>query len=164
MITPINDVRRFMAAADQITAPAQTIKQIGFCAEELQEGLECMSPLFHVHGLHLLAISFKQGIHTLQAEECNQEELLDFFLDLAFVALGGAIAMGANVEGAWKEVVRANMDKVDPATGKLMRDANGKVKKPNGWTPPNLKPYLKQQRPFRGQELTQVWIDERVEG
>jgi predicted HAD superfamily Cof-like phosphohydrolase len=143
MITPINDVRQFMAAAEQITAPGQTGKQVGFCAEEMVEGLQCLSPLLREPGLRIISKAFKAGLHADLVQECDQEELLDFFLDLAYVAIGGAIAMGANVEGAWSEVQRANMGKVDPVTGKLMRDANGKVTKPAGWRPPNLKPFLK---------------------
>lgn len=50
--------------------------------------------------------------------------------------------MGADVEGAYAEIVRSNMSKIDPATGKMLKDANGKVIKPPGYSPPNLAPYL----------------------
>lgn len=38
----------------------------------------------------------------------------------------------------WDEVRRSNMDKIDPATGEVMRRADGKITKPDGWLPPQL--------------------------
>ena len=48
-----------------------------------------------------------------------------------------------NVEGAWNEVARSNLSKIDPTTGKVNKRNDGKVMKPEGWTPPNLKPFVK---------------------
>jgi hypothetical protein len=38
--------------------------------------------------------------------------------------------------------MRTNFAKIDPATGKVRKREDGKVLKPVGWTPPNLKPYI----------------------
>ena len=51
--------------------------------------------------------------------------------------------MGADVEGAWKEVIGTNFAKIDSETGKVRKREDGKVLKPVGWTPPNLEPYVK---------------------
>ena len=51
--------------------------------------------------------------------------------------------MGADTEGAWKEVMRTNFAKIDKETGKVRKREDGKVLKPVGWTPPELAPYLK---------------------
>jgi predicted HAD superfamily Cof-like phosphohydrolase len=51
--------------------------------------------------------------------------------------------MGADAEGAWKEVMATNFAKIDRDTGKVRKREDGKVLKPVGWTPPDLKPYLK---------------------
>jgi predicted HAD superfamily Cof-like phosphohydrolase len=38
----------------------------------------------------------------------------------------------------WEEVIRSNMDKVDPETGMVRKRSDGKILKPEGWKPPNL--------------------------
>jgi predicted HAD superfamily Cof-like phosphohydrolase len=50
--------------------------------------------------------------------------------------------MGADAEGAWKEVMRTNFAKVDSETGKVRKREDGKVLKPVGWNSPVLSPYL----------------------
>jgi predicted HAD superfamily Cof-like phosphohydrolase len=49
---------------------------------------------------------------------------------------------GYDVNGAWNEVMRTNVEKIDAKTGKVTRREDGKILKPEGWTPPNLKPYV----------------------
>jgi predicted HAD superfamily Cof-like phosphohydrolase len=50
---------------------------------------------------------------------------------------------GFDVQGAWDEVARSNLSKIDPVTGKVIKRNDGKVLKPEGWTPPDLKPFVK---------------------
>jgi len=50
-----------------------------------------------------------------------------------------------DAEGAWKEVMSTNFNKIDKKTGKVIKREDGKVLKPDGWTPPNLKPFLEKQ-------------------
>jgi predicted HAD superfamily Cof-like phosphohydrolase len=49
---------------------------------------------------------------------------------------------GFDVEGAWAEVARSNLAKIDPVTGKVNKRSDGKVLKPEGWTPPKLGDYV----------------------
>lgn len=65
-------------------------------------------------------------------------------MDLVWVALGYCIARGWDVDGAWKELTRSNMSKlqVDPATGVLKRRSDGKVLKPDGWVKPDFTPFI----------------------
>jgi predicted HAD superfamily Cof-like phosphohydrolase len=42
------------------------------------------------------------------------------------------------MDDGWKEVIRSNMAKVDPETGFVKKRADGKILKPEGWTPPDL--------------------------
>lgn len=72
----------------------------------------------------------------------NEVEQLDAVMDLIVVLIGYAYSMGWNVEGAWKEVIRSNMAKVDPATGMVRRREDGKILKPEGWTPPALEAFV----------------------
>ena len=75
----------------------------------------------------------------------DKKETLDALLDFVVVTIGAIHSMGADAEGAWKEVMRTNFAKIDKETGKVRKREDGKVLKPVGWTPPDLKPYLKKQ-------------------
>jgi len=70
-------------------------------------------------------------------------EQLDALIDILVVTVGAIHSMGADAEGAWKEVMRTNFAKIDHETGKVRKREDGKVLKPVGWTAPDLKPYLK---------------------
>lgn len=65
-------------------------------------------------------------------------EIADGLADVIYVAVGAAIEFGIPLERVWAEVQRSNMAKVDPATGKVKRREDGKVLKPEGWTPPDI--------------------------
>jgi predicted HAD superfamily Cof-like phosphohydrolase len=75
----------------------------------------------------------------------NQDsvEQLDALIDILVVTIGAIHSMGADAEGAWKEVMRTNFAKINKETGKVEKREDGKVLKPDGWTPPNLEPYVK---------------------
>lgn len=68
---------------------------------------------------------------------------LDALIDILVVTIGALHSIGADVEGAWNEVMRTNFAKIDSETGKVRKREDGKVLKPEGWTPPNLEQYLK---------------------
>jgi len=68
---------------------------------------------------------------------------LDACMDMIWVILGYCYMRGWNVEGAWNEVARSNLAKINPETGKVNKREDGKVLKPEGWTPPELKQFLK---------------------
>ena len=72
----------------------------------------------------------------------DKVETVDALIDILVVTIGALHSMGADAEGAWKEVMNTNFAKIDKATGKVRKREDGKVLKPQGWTPPDLKPYL----------------------
>jgi len=90
---------------------------------------------------------------TLIEEEANeladaitahdQVETVDALIDILVVTIGALHSMGADAEGAWKEVMATNFAKIDHETGKVRKREDGKVLKPQGWTPPDLKPYIR---------------------
>ena len=67
---------------------------------------------------------------------------LDALIDIMVVTIGAIYSMGADPKGAWEEVMRTNMAKININTGRVHKDNTGKVQKPEGWTPPVLKPFL----------------------
>ena len=74
----------------------------------------------------------------------NIIEDLDALIDIMVVTAGAIHSLGVNPEGAWKEVMRSNFDKVDPRTGRVNKREDGKVLKPEGWEPPRLAPFVRQ--------------------
>ena len=69
-------------------------------------------------------------------------EQLDALIDILVVTIGAIHSAGFDAEGAWKEVMATNFAKIDHETGRVRKREDGKVLKPQGWTPPDLKGYL----------------------
>ena len=90
---------------------------------------------------NLIAEEFNEFIH---ANNKNDEvEKLDACMDMIWVILGFCYMKGYDIQGAWNEVARSNLAKINPETGKVIKREDGKVLKPEGWTPPELKQFLK---------------------
>jgi predicted HAD superfamily Cof-like phosphohydrolase len=68
-------------------------------------------------------------------------EIADALIDLIYIAVGTAITYGIPFEKVWNEVHRSNMAKLGP-NGEVLRREDGKVKKPEGWQPPNIRSIL----------------------
>jgi len=111
------DVDKFQKACDQNPSPENVRLYYDLITEEYHE--------------------FREAI-----EVQDEVEQLDACMDMIWVILGFCHMKGFDVEGAWKEVSKTNLNKIDPQTGKVNKDANGKVMKPEGWQPPNLSSFL----------------------
>ena len=68
---------------------------------------------------------------------------LDALIDILVVTIGALHSIGADVDGAWKEVMGSNQAKINPRTGRVNKREDGKVLKPEGWKPPELERFLK---------------------
>jgi len=73
----------------------------------------------------------------------DEVEQLDACMDMIWVILGYCRMKGYNVDGAWAEVARSNLCKIDSVTGKVIKNDAGKVMKPEGWSAPVLAPFIK---------------------
>ena len=121
MTNPFRDQEKFMRACDQTTEEIndqQYLMYIGLIEEESQELQQALL-------------------------DNDRVEQLDALIDILVVTIGAIHSMGADAEGAWKEVMQTNFAKIDKDTGKVRKREDGKVLKPTGWVPPDLKPYLK---------------------
>ena len=87
---------------------------------------------------HLIEEEYDEFLFSM-----NDEEALDACMDMIWVILGYCYMKGWNVDGAWNEVARSNLAKINSKTGKVLKNSDGKVMKPKGWKPPKLKPFLK---------------------
>jgi predicted HAD superfamily Cof-like phosphohydrolase len=73
----------------------------------------------------------------------DRVEQLDALIDVMVVTIGAMHSLGVDAEGAWREVLRSNLAKIDPNTNKVLKRPDGKVLKPEGWKPPNLAHFVK---------------------
>ena len=71
-------------------------------------------------------------------------EVLDALADIGYILAGTIINHGMQdiFDASFDEVHRSNMAKL--VDGRVLRREDGKVLKPDGWTPPNLGQFLKQ--------------------
>ena len=69
-------------------------------------------------------------------------EVLDALADIGYILAGTIINHGMQhiYDAAFNEVHRSNMAKL--VDGKVLRREDGKVMKPEGWTPPHLAQFL----------------------
>lgn len=74
-------------------------------------------------------------------------EVADGCIDLIYVTIGLLHAMGFNPRLLWNEVHRSNIDKFRDG---IRRREDGKILKPEGWTPPNLRPLVEAALFLRG--------------
>ena len=73
-------------------------------------------------------------------EEDNIVEIADALADLIYIACGTAVSYGIPLDVIYNEVHRSNMSKL--VDGKPIYREDGKVMKPEGWTPPDIKGIL----------------------
>ena len=88
----------------------------------------------------LIAEESQELIDAITANDPT--ETLDALIDIIVVATGAIHSLGADAEGAWKEVMATNFAKIDKETGKVRKREDGKVLKPTGWVAPSLSQFL----------------------
>ena len=120
MTNPFRDQEKFMRACDQ------TVEGLNESQFEMYKNL------------------IEEEFNELVTAEADKDpvEQLDALIDILVVTIGAIHSMGADAEGAWKEVMRTNFAKIDKETGKVRKREDGKVLKPLGWEPPNLKSFV----------------------
>ena len=89
--------------------------------------------------INLIAEEFSEFL--IAYKEQNLVEMADGLVDLLVVTVGACVAMGLPLDTLWNEVLRSNLSKIQ-LDGKVLKDASGKVQKPDGYIPPNLKQFL----------------------
>ena len=120
MTNPFRDQEKFMRACDQSVDKFNGTQFDMYCALIEEEHKE-----------------LKQAL-----ADNDDVEVLDALIDILVVTVGAIHSMGADAEGAWKEVMRTNFEKIDKETGKVRKREDGKVLKPLGWKAPELAQFL----------------------
>jgi predicted HAD superfamily Cof-like phosphohydrolase len=121
MTNPFRDQAKFMTACDQSVGEFN-IGQFNLYTKLIEE-------------------EFKEL--KVAIDNVDQVETLDALIDIIVVTIGAIHSMGADAEGAWKEVMQTNFAKIDHETGKVRKREDGKVLKPIGWEPPSLGQFIK---------------------
>ncbi len=75
-------------------------------------------------------------------ETGNLAEAAKEMADLIYVVVGCAIEFGIPLDKVWNEVQKSNMSKADPETGRVKKREDGKILKPDNYTPPNIEVIL----------------------
>lgn len=86
----------------------------------------------------LMHEEFNELMTAMVAQDLT--EIADACADLCYVVIGTAVAYGIPLDRVWEEVHRSNMAKAPG--GKATYRSDGKVLKPDGWQPPNIKAIL----------------------
>lgn len=119
-MNPFRDQEKFMKSCDQTVGEQnqqQYLMYVGLIEEETKELDQALL-------------------------DNDRVEQLDALIDILVVTIGAIHSMGADAEGAWKEVMRTNFAKIDKDIGKVRKREDGKVLKPTGWTAPELAPFV----------------------
>lgn len=77
----------------------------------------------------------------------DMEGVADGLADLCYVTIGTALQFGIDLPAVWDAVQEANMAKFP--NGEVLRDKQGKIMKPEGWTGPDIAAVLKNQDPIK---------------
>ena len=70
-------------------------------------------------------------------------EEIDACFDMMWVIIGYMKSRGWDCENIWDEGAKSNLSKIDPVTGLVRRREDGKILKPEGWTPPDFTKFVK---------------------
>jgi predicted HAD superfamily Cof-like phosphohydrolase len=121
MTNPFRDQEKFMRACGQTVGSKFDKDQFNLYVSLIEEEANELADAIGAH---------------------DQLETLDALVDILVVTIGAIHSMGADGEGAWKEVMSTNFAKIDKKTGLVRKREDGKVLKPIGWTAPDLAPFL----------------------
>ena len=120
MTNPFRDQEKFMRACDQTVGTFNQDQYNMYLKLVKEEYNELLSAMI----------------------DADAVEQLDALIDILVVTIGAIHSAGWDAEGAWKEVMRSNFAKIDTRTGFVNKREDGKVLKPEGWTPPELDQFL----------------------
>jgi len=147
MLKIVQDIIEFMLAGEQpigvlpsIPAPERVQLRKSLIREEVGEAL-------------------------LGMENEDLVEIADGLADSIVVIVGTALEYGIDLTSVWNEVHRTNMAKF-PGGKIVRRESDGKILKPEGWTPPDIAHVLEVQKslsPLAPKPVSAFKVGDRVE-
>jgi len=153
--TNSTDVMQFTLACGTPVPPRPTLmapKDVDFITEMiLDELLELQATVRGpAQAKATMSALLQKAENVPQVNPNDQMNLIaeqgDALVDIYYYSQNAACKQGVNLSQIFDVVHAANMAKIDPSTGKVIRRPdNGKVLKPPGWTPPNVKQEIMRQ-------------------
>lgn len=128
----------FQAAMPEPTEQNRRV-QYGCMLEEVAEALRESEDQYEEDVVSDLAMTYKSCESRVGIK--FPEKMLDALCDIIVTAVGVAHTQGYDIMGALAEVNRSNWSKF--VDGKPVFDANGKIAKPAGYSPPDLTTFVK---------------------
>lgn len=123
---------------------------IGLILEEVAELIESIPDQRNLGRLRVAleynSKLFKEGFFDKQVADINRVDALDACVDISVVSIGGANALGTDTQSACHNVADSNLSKFtldENGDYVVLRDANGKIKKPAEYKAPELAQFLK---------------------
>lgn len=154
----IESVPEFMDLGGQTTYrfnARQACLYTGLQCEELAEKIEAImegtiTPAQRDHlgvlsnTLRMFSKEFKQGLHEGDILRANHADLIDADFDLAWVSVAAVYSTSIAGHLAIAHGTHTNLAKFPVINGErvCIKDENGKIKKPEGWQPPDFTPYV----------------------
>lgn len=86
----------------------------------------------------LLTEEFRE--YVIGEDNNDLENVAKELADIIYIVCGTAVSYGISLDKVFAEVHRSNMDKL--VDGKVIYRDDGKVLKPDGWQPPNIKQFI----------------------
>ena len=75
-------------------------------------------------------------------DENVPEYELKELMDCLVVLIGYGLSQGWDLDGAWEEVWKSNMSKIDKETGMVLKRADGKILKPESYVPADVSKFV----------------------
>jgi predicted HAD superfamily Cof-like phosphohydrolase len=167
---PFQDVRSFMKICSQVVrdeiflpeASPELKKLLDTIAEGLDDDVALLTQHTDSEIAFRLRLILSEVAELVRAfHDCDVVEVADGLADLDYVTIGSAVQFGLPHPEVWDEVHRSNLEKSQPcpergcATARVphcstcrgegrvaIRDAQGKILKPQGWKPPDVRGVL----------------------
>lgn len=133
-MTKSDDVREFMLACDQDVRDEPTV----VTDQEKWARFVMLNEEFSEHKKALAAVKKAVEYNSKTGTKDAMTELADSLVDIVYIAIGTAHAYGFDFDELWRLVHENNLTKIDPETGLVLK-ANGKVLKPEGFVPVDLR-------------------------
>lgn len=136
-MTKTDDVAEFMRSCDQPVRDEPTV----ISDQEKWARFAMLTEEFSEHKQALAAVKKAVEYNSKTGTKDAMTELADSLVDIVYIAIGTAHAYGFDFDELWRLVHENNRSKIDPETGLVLK-VNGKVQKPDGFVPVDLRSSL----------------------
>lgn len=136
-----------------------TLQEVDFlCKMVVDEMLEMYATVTDPEDAKTKLTEHVKNAKTIEKEPFpTPESQADAAVDIMYYIVNAAAKKGMDLDAVFDEVHQANMRKADPKTGKFVRREDGKVLKPDNWTPPDVGKALRR-RPNDTRRFLETWF------